>query len=368
MTKPKLYCVEKIDARDSDYQDRHDEDQQPPMTIDSWIERDLSPPDILMGPFSTSSRVILNAETGLGKTNFALALSAHIAAGRDFLHWKCKRPANVLFIDGEMSRRVLRDRIKDAVRRIGKTPTQLYILSHEDVHDFQPINTPAGAAIVERQIARIGKVDMIVFDNIMSLTSGDLKDEESWKSLQPFIRSLTARNISQLWIHHTGYDASHGYGTKTREWAMDTVIQASKINRPDTDISFSLSFPKARERSPANRADYQDINVALVRDQWSYDAADRTATKQKLSTKQTLARNTLSDLVNESGMLAPGSLKLPPSVRVAKLDDWRVELFSRGVLDAESKNPRTDFARLKDALQAKNVVGLRSGYIWLIAK
>jgi hypothetical protein len=72
--------------------------------------------------------------------------------------------------------------------------------------------------------------------------------------------------------------------------------------------------------------------------------------------------------VNESGMLAPGSLKLPPSVRVAKLDDWRVELFSRGVLDAESKNPRTDFARLKDALQAKNVVGLRSGYIWLIAK
>ena len=60
----------------------------------------------------------------------------------------------------------------------------------------------------------------------------------------PLVTALTANGIGQLWVHHTGHDTTKGYGTKTREWQMDTVIHLTEITRPDTDVSFSLTFPK----------------------------------------------------------------------------------------------------------------------------
>ncbi len=167
----------------------------PPLAVDEWLKRDLPVPDFLIGSwFTTTSRLILNAPTGLGKTNFMLAKFAHIAAGIDFLHWKCRRQRRVLFVDGEMSRRLLKQRVEDVVRRMGVTPDGLHLLSHEDVDDFQPLNTVAGREIIESTIERMGGVDAICFDNIMSLILGDMKEEEAWRETLPLITSLTKRN------------------------------------------------------------------------------------------------------------------------------------------------------------------------------
>jgi hypothetical protein len=51
-------------------------------------------------------------------------------------------------------------------------------------------------------------------------------------------------------------DDGGAYGTKTREWQMDTVIHLEKADRPDTDVSFKLTFRKARERTPETRSDF----------------------------------------------------------------------------------------------------------------
>ena len=49
-------------------------------------------PDYILGKWlTTTSRSILNAPTGAGKTNFAVAMAAHMSAGVDFLHWKVAR-------------------------------------------------------------------------------------------------------------------------------------------------------------------------------------------------------------------------------------------------------------------------------------
>ena len=60
-----------------------------PLTVADWIARDLPEPEFVMGHWlSTTSRALLVAPTGLGKTNFALALAAAMAAGESFLHWQ----------------------------------------------------------------------------------------------------------------------------------------------------------------------------------------------------------------------------------------------------------------------------------------
>jgi hypothetical protein len=80
----------------------------PPLTLDEWRGRDLPKPDFIMGNWlTTTTRVLMTAATGLGKTNFGLALAQRSGVGADFLHWKARRACRVLYIDGEMSRRLL---------------------------------------------------------------------------------------------------------------------------------------------------------------------------------------------------------------------------------------------------------------------
>jgi len=118
----------------------------------------------------------------------------------------------------------------------------------------------------------MGGCDFVIFDNVMSLISGSMVDEEAWAQTLPWVKSLTKRGIGQLWVHHTGHDETKAYGTKTREWQMDVVIHLTKVERANTDVSFNLEFRKARERRPDNREDFQPVNIVLVNDRWDGDA------------------------------------------------------------------------------------------------
>jgi RecA-family ATPase len=248
----------------------------PTLALNEWLGRDLPAPDLIMGKWlSTTSRVLLVAATGLGKTMFCLALGAHISDGLDFMHWKANRRARVLYIDGEMSARLLKMRLANTVERLDTTPDTFFALSHEDIPNFAPLNTAKGQAQIEAVIERIGGVDLIIFDNIMSLLDGDMKDATPWQQVMPWVKKLTARSIGQLWIHHTGHDETKSYGDKSREWQLDTVIQLERAERLDTDVAFNRTFKKARERTPDNRADFQNLSVALVNGRWEHNGAAR---------------------------------------------------------------------------------------------
>ena len=179
----------------------------PVLGLTEWLKRDLPEPDFILGNWlTTTSRVLLSAPTGLGKSMVGMALGMSVAAGNGFLHWPGVRSARVLYIDGEMSRRLLKRRLNDEIARVGKQPGGFFAFSHEDADNFAPLNTPEGQKFIDGVVGSIGGVDLIVFDNIMSLISGDMKDEESWRQMLPWVRSLTRKNIGQIWIHHTGHD------------------------------------------------------------------------------------------------------------------------------------------------------------------
>src|ERR1035437_1804210 len=185
----------------------------PPLTLNEWRNRELLEPDFIIGHWlTTTSRALVTAATGLGKTNFGLALGMRAAAGIDFLHWQAHRTARVLYIDGEMSRRLLRQRVLDEEKRVGASPESFFALSHEDIKGFKPLNTIDGQAWMNALIDKIGGVDLVILDNIMSLTVGDMKDPEPWQQTIPWVLSLTKREIGQIWMHHTGHDVTRSYG------------------------------------------------------------------------------------------------------------------------------------------------------------
>jgi hypothetical protein len=252
------------------------------LSLGDWRERDLPSLDLLLGHvFHNTTRILLAAKTGLGKTNLGLAVTMRIAAGVPFLHWETVRPAKVLYIDGEMSRRLLKERLLDEEQRLlaevhpddremvrQRLAENFHALNTEDVENFQPLNSPNGQQYITKLIEAVGGVEFVTFDNIMSLIAGNMKDEEPWAQTQTWANSLTKKSIGQLWIHHAN-DQDQIYGTKTRGWQMTSVILLTQVKREDTDVSFTLSFSaKARERTPSNRQDFRDINVCLLDNEW----------------------------------------------------------------------------------------------------
>lgn len=241
-------------------------------SLAEWLKRELPKPDLLLGDLlSTTSRILAYAETGVGKTMMFIAMFMRATHGCGFLHWPGGRPARVLYVDGEMPRELLQERLRDESARLGAVPEHFYILSKEDCLAMGPLNTPEGQQFIDKKIEELGGRDFIVFDNIMALLAGSMKDEESWQQTLPWVQNLTRKCIGQMWIHHTGHDTSHSYGTKTLQWQMDTVIRLEAIARPDTDVSFVFSCKdKARRRKPTNRQQFEDIRVALVDNEWIY--------------------------------------------------------------------------------------------------
>lgn len=274
------------------------------ITVAAWLERDIPPADNLLGEvFSTTSRVLLIGPTGLGKTNFGLALAFKMALGEGFLHWEgCGRPRRVLYVDGEMAKGVMQKRLADVVRR-SSMPESLWLLNSEDFPDMQPLNTEVGQRWLDEFIEAIGDVDFIILDNMQALLVGNMKDDpEAWQPVLIWAKSLTARHIGQIWMHHTGRDESHGYGDQTREWQMDVVMLMERVHDVgEADIAFRLSYSKARPRSPENRSDFDEVTITLQDDVWR---AKQAVFERKLPKSQRAALATLTELIAQHGTVS----------------------------------------------------------------
>jgi hypothetical protein len=314
---------------------------------------------------STTTRALLSAQTGIGKTNFGMALWGHAGLGRNFLHWHVPRRCRMLFIDGEMSRRLLRERIEALTQHLNAKPDWALFFNKEDIEDFAPLNTSEGHAAVWKLIEEVerrldGPLDAICFDNIVSLLVGDMKEEDAWRETMPLVHALTKRRIGQLWLHHTGHDASRGYGTKTREWQLDLVLHMNEVKRPDADVSFTLSFPKARERTPDNRGDFVETNIALVDNRW----IGETATTGKGTVTQ-LARRFFEAL-----QAAAHNSKLTHinGYPIASLEEWQARCVASGLIDpaAKANAQRALFSKYKLSLIGENWIAANTEAAWIL--
>jgi hypothetical protein len=293
----------------------------------------------------------------------ALAMAFAISGGNSLLHWPGRRQMRVLYIDGEMAQRLLKRRIAEEAKRSNSKPAGLFVLNTGDIEDFRPLDDARGRLAIDNEIARIGGADLVIFDNIMALLGGDMRDEESWRKTLDWQKSLTRRHIGQLWIHHTGHDESKGYGTKTREWQMDTVIALESVERSETDVSFQLTFKKARERTPDTRTDFVDVRVALVNNRWVFETVTEASSRQP----SPLGAQFLKALTN---VMASDDVVIYRGERAARLDAWRRECVTLGILDPGAKpdSARSLLSKHRRELIQCRQIACHEDLTWLINK
>jgi hypothetical protein len=334
------------------------------LNISEWIERELPKPDLLCGSFiSTTARVLIVGPTGLGKTMLGLAIALRAAAGAAFLHWKAGRPCHVLYVDGEMPRRLMQSRLHDEVRRSGLMPESLHILSKEDFEDMPPLNTAEGQSWTDAKITEVSP-DLILFDNIQALISGDHTKEESWSPVLTWVRSLTKRHIGQIWFHHTGHNEGHSYGTKTREWQMDTCILLERVTDAE-GLTFTLKFTKARERTPDTHEDFNEVTITLRNDQWEITKAGAKASK--ISGAPKVALDLLKRAIVDAGEKPPACNHIPPDILVVRESLWRRYCYEGQITETDNPDARQKaFKRAAAKLQELVKIGVWHEWVWLI--
>jgi AAA domain len=333
------------------------------VSLDFWHSREIPPLDRILGELvTTTSRIMVVGPTGIGKTNMLMGAGMASADGADFLHWRgCGRPRRVLYIDGEMSRRLFKARLEDAIRRHGNRPKTLFAFSREDFEGMPPLDTDGGQKYIDHVIEVLGP-EIVFLDNIQALTIGDLREPESWRKILPWSRDLTRRNKGQIWAHHTGLAEDHGYGDKTREWGLDTVILMETIERPDADIAFSLKFTKARERTPENRADFDPAVITLARDTWT---SERGTAGGKRKAKDRVLE-LITDTIARYGEIPPASGAIPPDTPCAKEDLCRKACEAGCISEGSPEANRKAFYRAAKRLLAEGLIGKCEPWIWTI--
>jgi hypothetical protein len=143
---------------------------------------------------------------------------------------------------------------------------------------------------------------------------------------------------------------------------MDTVIALEKVKRFDTDVSFQMSFGKARERRPETRADFADTRIALLDGEWIFEPAspsDRSIAPSPLGKKFLAA---LMDALNGPHVIRH------KNGRCVNTDTWRKCCALHGLLDEKQRedSARSLFSKYKRELIACNLILCRNELVWLI--
>src|SRR5262249_18297456 len=133
---------------------------------------------------------------------------------------------------------------------------------------------------------------------------------------------------------------------------MDTVIHLMAIERADADICFQMEFRKARERTPANRADYQNATIVLVDDKWIGTVAE--ISRDKPSPQEACVAAAIDDLVKDGK-----TVQRPDGYWTVKQDDWESECLRRCLVKSKDQ-----FRSVRSRLVSKKIIQCDGDWAW----
>jgi hypothetical protein len=218
-------------------------------------------------------------------------------------------------------------------------------------------------------------VGLLVLDTFAKAIAFGGGDENSAKDQNRVLGHLrvvqNATEVHVALVGHTGKDEAKGArGSNAHLGDVDLMVQFSGdlvksavITKANDQPEGPLTTFRLETFDFGTDEDGDPISTSIV----SPEAPDReakTSQNRKPSDRQKLALDGLTEALITLGRDAPPSLQLSKGTRVVEVQKWRDELFRRGVLEHSASNPRADFARIRDALIARGLVGYRDELVW----
>ena len=303
-----------------------------------------------------------------GKSFFVFDMVAHVAAGWRYRGRKIRQCPVVYFaLEGQEG---FTARIEAFKLEHGVADIPFYLSSDRIV-------LPQDGAAVVRSIreefpeVRPGIVVLDTLNRSISGSENDPADMGQYVRAADMIRE--AFNCVVIIIHHCGVEGARPRGHTSLTGATDAqlAVKRDAAGNIVTTVEFMKDGPEGDEIVSAleqvtvgTNDDGDAITSCIIRAVEQSERQAATKKPRKLSDRQKLAIDALSETILGSGKAPPPAFGLPQGIKVAEIDDWHTELTKRGVIDRVASNPRADFKRLKEGLAARNLIGIRDNIVW----
>lgn len=217
------------------------------VSIEEFLQMDFPRPENIIEPWMPKGgSAMVFAERGVGKTFFALEIMIAAATGGNYLAYHAPRPIKVLYIDGEMNSSDMQSRIKEILSRTNHSHIICPTLITSDLQgEFMlDLNTSEGREALRSYIK---EAELIILDNLSTLSSAKENDADAWADMQRFILQIKRMRKSVILIHHTNKNGGQR-GTSRHEDILDTVL---RLEHPadyknEDGACFEIHYDKAR--------------------------------------------------------------------------------------------------------------------------
>lgn len=152
--------------------------------------------------------MLMSGEGGLGKSRLSLFFMYHLAAGKDFLHYKIPKPQKIIFFSLEMGDLELKQLVITTYPSLQETftPEELQLINTNlkmlPFGEALPLNTQAGQDVFIEYMER-DLPDGVFVDSIGSAILGSINDSSNVQGLTNFNDKVRKRYGCYLWyIHH----------------------------------------------------------------------------------------------------------------------------------------------------------------------
>lgn len=217
--------------------------------------------------------VLLYAQTGVGKSWFALGAAIAVAGGGEFLEWEVESPDTsdgwkVLYVDGEMNQADIQDRLRmllagDTSVDHQQVLSNLHILPRQgqSAVRFPCITEDTGVEFLQGIVSK-ERFDLVVLDNFSTLAAVD--DENSASSINDLTNTLLAlksQGVAVMLVHHSGKSGDTYRGSSKIAATFEVILNLQPTlglgGTGGDSASFTTEFEKMRSgRTPfALRAD-----------------------------------------------------------------------------------------------------------------
>ena len=203
-----------------------------------FVEAEFKIEWILSGLLAQGGFGLITGYPGTGKTQFSIALAAHMALGeKKFLTWdNVAGSKKVMFLSLEMSAAPL----NHFMATIGQAyPDKNTLNRNFLVAPFgTPINldSPEGQVFFD-QIMNDYMPDIVVIDSLQKISSKELTDEQAVKNLIHYLSTVRAKySCAMLMIHHNRKKANDG---QKKGVELSDVYGSTYIT---TDVDFVVSL------------------------------------------------------------------------------------------------------------------------------